>query len=52
MNKFAPPTGDDDVATGTVPVTQSGTAQPVPGRIPRGTKGHAHRLLRGTPALR
>lgn len=31
MNKFAPPTGDDDVATGTEPVTQSGAAQPVPG---------------------
>ena len=31
MNKFAPPTGDDDVAAGTVPVTQSGAAQPVPG---------------------
>ena len=31
MNKFAPPTGDDDVATGTVPVTQSGAAQPAPG---------------------
>ena len=31
MNKFAPPTDDDDVATGTVPVTQSGAAQPVPG---------------------
>lgn len=31
MNKFAPPTGDDDVAAGTVPVTQSGAAQPAPG---------------------
>ena len=31
MNKFAPPTGDDDVAAGTVPAAQSGAAQPVPG---------------------
>ena len=30
MNKFAPPTGDDDVAAGTVPVAQAGPAQPAP----------------------
>lgn len=31
MNKFAPPTGDDDVSAGSVPAAQAGAAQPVPG---------------------
>lgn len=31
MNKFAPPTGDENVAPGTLPVEQTGAAQPVPG---------------------
>ena len=31
MNKFAPPTGDNNVAAGTVPVAPARPAQPVPG---------------------
>ena len=31
MNKFAPPTGDENVTPGTLPVEQTGAAQPVPG---------------------
>ena len=31
MNKFAPPTGDENVAPGPVPAEQAGAAQPVPG---------------------
>lgn len=31
MNKFAPPTGDENVAPGTLPAEQTGAAQPVPG---------------------
>ena len=30
MNKFAPPTGDENVAPGPVPAEQAGAAQPVP----------------------
>lgn len=30
MNKFAPPTGDENVAPGPVPAEQAGVAQPVP----------------------
>ena len=31
MSKFAPPTGDENAALGTVPAEQAGAAQPVPG---------------------
>lgn len=31
MSKFAPPTGDENAAPGTVPAEQAGAAQPVPG---------------------
>lgn len=31
MNKFAPPTGDENVAPGTLPAERAGAAQPVPG---------------------
>ncbi len=49
MNKFAPPTGDDDVAAGTVPVTQSGAAQPAPGPNSAWNQGAAAPAPAGYP---
>ena len=61
MNKFAPPTGDENVAPGTLPAEQTGAAQPVPGPNAAWSQGVVylgaslggpHRLLWRNPAPR